>query len=209
VVGSKTGTLLDLLPIAQAQWGEWKAAHPDTTVLSTATGYQRNYNSNPYAGYENDPGLLFPLSGQEDTRLNRKTKVLGVRIGDASKAYVLEELRQMQVVNDEVAGIPIVLIASPKSDAVRVYERKTYQFAGSLEQVVETRTNEVWAISEETLSHPKTGESLQRIPDAFVAFWFGWYSFYPDTLVYNGPVNIRPDGQLPTTWGEIKREEER
>ncbi|MBI1926772.1 DUF3179 domain-containing protein, partial [Candidatus Poribacteria bacterium] len=105
VVGPKTGMLLDLLPVTQTQWGEWKAAHPDTTVLSTATGYNRDYNFNPYAGYDRDPGLLFPLGGKEDTRLNRKTKVLGVRVGNTSKAYVLEDFRRTQVVNDEVGGV--------------------------------------------------------------------------------------------------------
>ena len=204
VVGPKTGTLLDLLPVTQTQWGEWKAAHPDTTVLSTATGYNRDYNFNPYAGYDRDPGLLFPLNGKEDARLNRKTKVLGVRVGNTSKAYVLEDFRRTQVVNDEVGGVPIVLIASPNSDTVRVYERKTYQFEGNVERVVEIGTNDVWTISEDALSNPKTGDFLKRIPTAFVSFWFAWFSFYPDTIVYEGPVNVDADAKLLTTWGAIK-----
>jgi hypothetical protein len=199
VVGPKTGTQLDLLPVTQAQWGKWKAAHPDTTVLSTATGFNRDYNFNPYAGYEWDPGLLFLRGGAENERLGRKTKVLGVRLRDTNKAYVLDELRQTQVVNDKVAGMSIVLIASPNSDAVRVYERKNHQFEGEFEKVVEVGTNSAWEISEKSLVNPKTGDSLERIPEVFVSFWFAWASFYPDTLVYDGAFNVNPDARLFTT----------
>ena len=62
----------------------------------------------------------------EDERLGRKTKVLSVRLRDTNKAYVLDELHQTQVVNNKVAGMSIVLIASPNSDAVRVYKRKNH-----------------------------------------------------------------------------------
>ncbi len=205
VVGPKTGTLLDLLPVTQAQWGEWNAGHPETTVLSTKTGFDRRYDVNPYADYESNPDLFFPLSGEEDGRLSRKTKVLGLRIGDTNKACVLDQLRQMQVVNDEVTGVPIVLIASSDSDSVRVYERRKHQFDGNLDGIVNINTNGVWEISEETLSNPKTGDLLERIPQAFVSFWFAWFSFYPDTLVFEGPANFDPDERLFTTWGEIKR----
>jgi hypothetical protein len=197
VVGPRTSTLLDLLPITQAQWGEWKAIHPNTTVLSIETGHDKNYNANPYPGYEESPDV--------QTSLNQKTKVLGVRLGNASKAYVLADLRRTQLLNDDVAGVPVVLIASPDSDSVRVYERKTHQFEGSVEKVVEIGTNEVWEISEESLFNPKTGDALARLPEVFVSFWFAWFSFYPDTVFYEAPLMVNPATQRLTTWAEIKR----
>ena len=207
VVGPKTGTLLDLLPVVQTTWGDWKNAHPDTTVLSTATGFNRNYNFDPYAGYDETGNLLFPLFGEEDGRLSRKTRVLGVRMGDTSKAYVLEELRAAEVVNDTVAGTPIVLIANPASDSVRVYERLDRQFTGSHNRVVDAERQDVWQVTEETLTNEKTGESLERVSDAFISFWFAWFSFYPDTLVFDGPVAVKPDERQLTTWGDLKQDQ--
>jgi len=108
-----------------------------------------------------------------------------------------------------------VLIASPNSDSVRVYERKNYQFFGSIEKVVEIGTNDVWKLKEESLSNPKTGDSLSRISSAFVSFWFAWSRFYPNTLVYEGPadvdqqpVSVYPSARLLTTWGIIKQANE-
>jgi len=131
--------------------------------------------------------------------------VLGVRLGNASKTYVLADLRRAQLLNDDVAGVPVVLIASPDSDSVRIYERKTHQFEGSVEKVVEIGTNEVWEISEESLLNSKTGDALARLPKMFVSFRFAWFSFYPDTLFYEAPLRVTPATQRLTTWTEIKR----
>ena len=169
VVGPKTGTLLDLVPVTQAHWSEWKATHPDTTVLSKETGHHYSYM--PY------PDILDLLPRQ----------ILGVILGDVQKAYFFDDLRQMQVINDAIAGVPIVLIASPDSDAVRVYERKNYRFEGTFEKVVEIKTRDAWTISEDALSNPKTGDSLERIPDVFVSNASAWARFFPDTLIYEMP----------------------
>ena len=169
VVGPKTGISLDRVPTTQAPWGEWKVAHPNTTVLSKETGH--GYSYIPY------PDILDLLPRQ----------ILGVIVGDEQKAYFFEDLRQMQVINDAIDGVPIVLIASPDSDAVRVYQRKNYQFEGTFEQVRDSRGQTVWELSEEMLLNPKTGESLERVPDVFVSNAGAWARFFPDTLIYQKP----------------------
>ena len=169
VVGPKTGISLDRVPTTQAPWREWKAAHPNTTVLSKETGH--GYSYIPY------PDILDLLPKQ----------ILGVIVGDEQKAYFFKDLRQMQVINDVLDGVPIVLIASPDSDAVRVYKRKNYQFEGTFEQVRDSRSRTVWELSEETLLNPKTGESLERVPDVFVSNAGAWARLFPDTLIYEKP----------------------
>ncbi len=169
VVGPKTGISLDRVPMTQAPWSEWKVAHPNTTVLSKETGH--GYSYIPY------PDILDQLPRQ----------ILGVIVGDEQKAYFFKDLRQIQVINDAIDGVPIVLIASPDSDAVRVYKRKNYQFEGTFEQVRDSRNQTVWELSEEILLNPKTGESLERVPDVFVSNAGAWARFFPDTLIYQKP----------------------
>ena len=169
VVGPKTGISLDRVPLTQALWREWKVAHPNTTVLSKETGHDYSYI--PY------PDILDRLPKQ----------ILGVIVGDEQKAYFFKDLRQMQVINDVIDGVPIVLIASPDSDAVRVYKRKNYQFEGTFERVRDNRSQTVWKLSAEMLLNPKTGESLERVPDVFVSNAGAWERFFPDTLIYQKP----------------------
>ena len=147
--------------------GKWTT--PNTTVLSKETGH--NYSYIPY------PDILDRLPRQ----------ILGVIVGDEQKAYFFKDLRQMQVINDAIDGVPIVLIASPDSDAVRIYQRKNYQFEGTFEQVRDSRNQTVWELSEEMLLNPKTGESLERVPDVFVSNAGAWARFFPDTLIYQKP----------------------
>ena len=44
----------------------------------------------------------------------------------------------------------------------------------------------VWNLTEDALiSSENEAVRLQRLP-GHVAFWFGWYGFYPDTEVWDG-----------------------
>ena len=44
----------------------------------------------------------------------------------------------------------------------------------------------VWEVTEDALvSTADSTQTLPRIP-THMSFWFGWFAFYPDTLVYEG-----------------------
>ncbi|MEO2006397.1 MAG: DUF3179 domain-containing protein, partial [Candidatus Poribacteria bacterium] len=103
VVGPKTGTRLAMLPLAHSRWDAWKAAHPDSTTLSTNTGFGRNYGRDPYAGYAKDEGLFFPVEG-EKRDLPRKTWVYGLVHNGIARAYPLEEIGEDRAVNDIIGG---------------------------------------------------------------------------------------------------------
>ena len=52
------GTKLEQLYLSIVSWGEFKAAFPKGKVLSRETGHNRDYGSNPYAGYDQDVPFL-------------------------------------------------------------------------------------------------------------------------------------------------------
>jgi len=64
---------------------------PHTLVLSTDTGYPRNYRRDPYADYEKTDALMFPV-GKIDQRLSPKSWVLGIKRKDFTMAYPFSEL---------------------------------------------------------------------------------------------------------------------
>jgi len=89
--GPMRGEELRTLPVSMARWERWRAAHPDTRVLSTDTGFERPYaNRTPYGDYDESERLLFPVA--YDRRLHPKTVVHGVETGDASFAITESEL---------------------------------------------------------------------------------------------------------------------
>jgi hypothetical protein len=181
VVGPLTGTKLKIRPSVQTMWGEWLAAHPDTTVLDRNTGFSRNYDRNPYVGYDKESGTIFPVSNF-DKRLFSKEWVYGIAIDDAQKAYTLKALKSKGVLNDAVGGVNIVLIADDHSGGVRAYRRDTHTFVGNTKTLHDESSGK-WQITEDTLINTKTGERLERVPGVN-SFWFGWAAFYPDTELF-------------------------
>ncbi len=115
VTGPMAGTRLALLPIEHTTWDDWQSRHPESKVLSDQTGIPRNYAANPYEGYENHEKTFFPIS-HEDTRLSRKSWVLGVTVGGKAKAYAFERLaKEPGSLRDQVGGKTIIVRYDPKN----------------------------------------------------------------------------------------------
>lgn len=86
IAGPLRGTRLQALPLEHTTWADWRARHPHTQVLSTATGHVRDYDRDPYAGYERIERLLFSVEHRDD-RFPLKEWVLGLDVDGARKAY--------------------------------------------------------------------------------------------------------------------------
>ena len=72
VTGSRKGEKLMTIPVAVTIWKKWKALHSETTVISPNTGYDRNYNRNPYPGYEDFLRLWFPVAAESNLFSSKK-----------------------------------------------------------------------------------------------------------------------------------------
>jgi hypothetical protein len=122
VTGPQTGTRLAAIPSVTTTWKAWREQHPTTLVLSTQTGFHRDYNRSPYLAYAKSPHSPFPVKN-EDPRLSPKEKVVGVSIGDAHKAYPLKLLRERQApLEDQIGKTKVKIVYSPEADSAQVLE---------------------------------------------------------------------------------------
>lgn len=122
VTGSHTGAQLSALPSVTTSWQAWRAQHPTTLVLSTQTGYHRDYNHLPYLAYAKSPNPMFPVKN-EDSRLSPKEKVVGVSIGGAHKAYPLKLLRERQSpLEDQIGKTKVKIIVNPEANSAQVVD---------------------------------------------------------------------------------------
>lgn len=187
VAGPMVGTGLRLTPLAAVTttWGEWRALHPDTTVLSLDTGFKRDYSEGAaYAGYFATDDLMFEVA-ETDSRLPNKAEVLAIRFpspdGDRALAITAEHLQRNPVFQANFAGRDIVVVTSPDG-ANRVYAASGYRFERTnADGKLVDSTGGTWRATEDLLipdADPSAG--LPRLT-AFRAFWFGWYAQYPDT----------------------------
>ncbi len=91
ISGPLKGARLKPLPLHHTSWRAWRDAHPQTRVLSADTGFSRDYRRDPYAGYQDDDALYFPVT-KRSNRYHPKERVLGLEIDGRHKAYPLTEL---------------------------------------------------------------------------------------------------------------------
>ncbi len=187
VVGplADSGIKLKVMPIVTTRWRDWLGEHPDTVVLDLNTGYVRDYTpGRPYGVYFASPDTMFPVSPR-DSRLGTKAWVFALRLGGQAKAYPLETLGRERVVNDTLGGTHLVIVAGPGTQTARAYERgeRTFRAGPLANEVIDGATGQRWNVEEEALVQRASGQRRPRL-GGHLAYWFGWFAFYPDTLLY-------------------------
>lgn len=91
VSGPHAGESLKHLPWSITTFGQLKKTHPKASVVTTETGHRRNYARNPYARYFANDRLMFPVA-HDDDRLRNKEPVVGVQVGNQTKAYAITQI---------------------------------------------------------------------------------------------------------------------
>jgi hypothetical protein len=193
--GPLTGTELDLLPATTTSWGEWRASHPDTSVLlppplsDTVTGrVTRDYDRDPYRGYDASSRVGIGYNDDVDDRLHPKTRVLGVAHGGEAVAYPLSAVAETPLVTDDVGGLPVVVAATTGGTLV-AYDRRVDGSTLSFDR--ESGTDALAAggsrwdlLTGRATDGPHAGTTLTRANDRSPMFWFAWAEFFPDTTIY-------------------------
>jgi len=101
IIGPNVGKELTQLPLDTLTWAQWRNAHLATLVLSRDTGFARNYDVNPYEGYNTNRdtfGTQF-----SDDRLHPKAVIYGVEVAGKFKAYSKEQLEKTGKIADNFA----------------------------------------------------------------------------------------------------------
>jgi len=132
VSGPEIGSVAPLLPVLEMTWLAWRTLHPDTLVISSDTGFSRDYQAYPYVrgGLDyrtNDADTFSVTNPPPDDQFQNKEMVSGVFVGDTVKGYVWTRLQErvgadQGVVIDEVGGTAIALVFHLPSRYVQAFE---------------------------------------------------------------------------------------
>lgn len=122
ITGPSRGEKLEIIPTAHTSWEDWIGRHPDTRVLSEDTGHSRDYSRDPYAGYDANPVILFPVANSS-SRFDSKDVVLGLEIDGKYKAYPFTELAKTEgVVVDRIGGREVRIVFDAKHRTARALD---------------------------------------------------------------------------------------
>lgn len=207
IVGELAGTMLEFIPSPLASWGDFRAEFPDGRVLSRDQGIYppELYSTQPYAGYDSSTNP-FLFRGTPDDRYPAMERVVAVRIDGTNKAYPFSVISQERVVNDEVAGTPILVVfgaddtasvldsgdvATGRAVGVGLaFERAvgdevlTFEVQGE-DRFADRETGSTWDLFGNALDGPLAGETLTPVVNTN-ELWFAWAAFNADAPVYTG-----------------------
>jgi len=202
IVGDYVGTTLNRVPSQIISVSQFRNNYPEGTVLSRNTGYDRNYGSNPYTGYD-DINNTPPFGAENnDDQLSPMEKVVGVTLDKQQKAYPYSITRKKQVINDEMGNTPLLIIhadgATSAVDASQIAESKESGSTGVFKRILEgqklsfalkdgniidEQTGSIWTITGTAVKGPFKGEQLEAVASGDY-FAFAWLVFWPETEIY-------------------------
>ncbi len=150
ISGKLKGTQLKQIAAMHTTWENWLKRYPQTKVLSRETGATRNYDRDPYSGYEFSQHTYFPVTNKAPRDYHPKERVLGVTVNGVFKAYPFVELAKNNKIKfaDSIAGKKLNIHWDKKNSTSWVTDNKGREY-------------------------PVT-----------VAYWFAWFAFHPETLVF-------------------------
>lgn len=73
IVGSQTNAVLERLPAIRTTIGDWRAEYPNSQILTTDTGFRRDYSQYPYGTYYTNSQIIFPVRNQQALGHHPKT----------------------------------------------------------------------------------------------------------------------------------------
>lgn len=127
VSGPAVGMELTWLPSEHLTWKAWREKYPHGEVLSTDTGYDRNYGGEAYASYLSSEKTMFPVPHTRK-ELPNKAWVIGIVIDGKAKAYPISDLPTYNAIEDKVGSKQVVVrydaekrypqIASPEGEQI-------------------------------------------------------------------------------------------
>jgi len=190
VKGTLAGVELDFLPVTQTQWSLWSEAHPDTLALNKGG----RYRFDTYDSYYREGSAEVLGETRSDDRMDRKALVVGGILGGSTKAYPLDLLSDMPMVNDSLGGGEVLVYLESDTDTALVYDREVdgrvliFSMAedgqGAFAVLVDAETGSGWlALTGKATDGPLEGRVLNRAL-SHLSFWFAWKDWNPDTEVY-------------------------
>ncbi len=202
IIGKMNGVTLAQIPSTIVSFETFRKQYPQGKVLSRETGYQRQYGSNPYPGYDDIKSSPFLFRGPTDDRLPPMERVLSLRSGDKTLLFGLSTLAKQTVLNTRFDNQPVAVFsfataasaldkrsisasraipATAIYDAVHDGQELKFELKDGL--AVDVQTGSSWNVLGYAERGPLQGQRLKQL-DSGVHFAFAWLAFDPEAEIF-------------------------
>lgn len=159
---------LSLVPSTFMTWSEWKETHDSGTVLSTNTGYTRDYTRHPYGNYENSPGVYFPVNHSAiPVRAKEPAYVASFENGAAlmiSTVALLDQTPTVTVGDQCVVALRDTAVSYANVFSCRVDEKTLSFTRKDAVTYTDAETGSTWNADGLAVAGPLSGTRLTQVP---------------------------------------------
>ena len=175
ITGTLKGYQLPEFPSMQTTLSKWVELYPNTLVMQPDKNFQVQYDS--MRTYEKGK-LTGKLTRRDTNSWQNKSWIVGVEIGQSSKAYDWNRLQKERIIYDELDNQPIAVILSKDSSSFVVLERLNKEQTFSLANDTLKSATHNYNFMGQSLN--PTVSDLKRI-NAYQEYWHSWQHFHPLT----------------------------
>jgi hypothetical protein len=179
ITGTLKGQQLPEVFSQQMSLEKWLVLHPNSLIMQPDSIFKEAYAD--MDSYDLGKGRG-QLTGTDSLSWNRKSWVVGIEIGQNSKAYDWNRLIKERVINDFVGDKPIVLAVAADNKSFVAYERFSQIKPFSIQHDTLIIDNQYFTFDGKATDI--TNKFYLKPIKAHQEFWHSWLNFHPKTLKY-------------------------
>jgi Protein of unknown function (DUF3179) len=176
IAGELKGHQLPEVLSTQTSLATWLKLNPHSTIMQADPAFTNSYDST--TKYESGKSKS-SLTGTDSVSWNDKSWVVGIKVGNLSKAYDWNRLVSERIIHDKIANTPVMVVLADDSKSFFAFERPA--------STTFTLKNDTIYSQQDAYLIDGTGIGnsyfLKRLP-AYQEFWHSWKAFNPGTAKY-------------------------
>ncbi|PIQ67950.1 hypothetical protein COY25_02080 [Candidatus Uhrbacteria bacterium CG_4_10_14_0_2_um_filter_41_7] len=202
VIGNNVGEKLNQYQAESITWSDFKKLYPEGEVLSTDTGFVRDYTRHPYASYDTIKTVYFPLTNFNDV-FDKKDLVHGVDLGDVQIAFSEYIMRNVPVETVDYKGHKIVGFLD-EVGVIRIFKNITlgeteldskylpknvpldevldFTYDPKKDLMIDNQTGSKWNRKGEVIEGPLLQKKLKQL-ESVETFWFCYSAMFENAVI--------------------------
>jgi hypothetical protein len=184
VAGPLKGQFLKEIFSEQLALSTWARKYPHTKVMQPDSAFIESYGrlEGFDRGWMQESRLLFT----DSSAWENKSWVVGVVVGDESKAFDWIQLRDQRFMQSELGETPLLVWLESDTISFHVWDRSidgvglTFAIDDSSGLLTDKLTGSLWNNEGRCISGSLQGSRLKPI-QAYQEYWHSWKSFHPKT----------------------------
>ena len=177
IAGKLKGQYLPEVFSTQTSLAEWLKLNPNSLIMQADSAFMESYSKT--TKYE-DGKSKDNLTGTDSLSWKNKSWVIGVKVGDARKAYDWNQLKTERLIHDKLNTTPVLLVVTIDNKSFFAFERPDMDSKFSLNNDTLLYNNHHFRIDGKGID---TAWSLKPLR-AYQEFWHSWRTFNPGTAKY-------------------------